>query len=54
MGSMWPFLLMYGSHDMRHTGFRGLTVVNGTPGIRVSQARSSWPPARASRLPATS
>ena len=18
---MWPFLLMYGSHDMRHTGF---------------------------------
>ena len=29
---MWPFLLMYGSHDMRHTGFRRLTVVNGTPG----------------------
>ena len=25
-------LLMYGSHDMRHTGFRRLTVVNGTPG----------------------
>ena len=24
-------LLMYGSHDMRHTGFRRLTVVNGTP-----------------------
>ena len=23
-------LLMYGSHDMRHTGFRRLTVVNGT------------------------
>ena len=21
MGPMWPFLLMYGSHDMRHTGF---------------------------------
>ena len=20
-GSKWPFLLMYGSHDMRHTGF---------------------------------
>ena len=33
---MWPFLLMYGSHDLRHTGFRRLTVVNGTPGIRVS------------------
>ena len=29
---MWPFLLMYGSHDMRHIGFRRLTVVNGTPG----------------------
>ena len=25
-------LLMYGSHDMRHTGFRKLTVINGTPG----------------------
>ena len=24
-------LLMYGSQDMRHTGFRRLTVVNGTP-----------------------
>ena len=23
---------MYGSHDMRHTGFRRLTVVNETPG----------------------
>ena len=21
MGSTWPFLLMYESHDMRHTGF---------------------------------
>ena len=30
-GQMLPFLLMYGSHDMRHTGFRRLTVVNGTP-----------------------
>ena len=29
-------LLMYGSHDMRHTGFCKLTVVNGTPGIRAS------------------
>ena len=26
-------LLMYGSHDMRHIGFRRLTVVNGTPGF---------------------
>ena len=24
-------LLLYGSHDMRHAGFRRLTVVNGTP-----------------------
>ena len=32
MGPTWPFLLMYGSHDMRHTGFHKLTVVNGTPG----------------------
>ena len=26
-------LFKYGSHDMRHTGFRRLTVVNGTPGF---------------------
>ena len=25
-------LLMYGSHDMKHTSFPRLTVVNGTPG----------------------
>ena len=36
MGPTWPFLFMYGSHDMRHTGFRRLTVVNGTPGTRAS------------------
>ena len=24
MGPKWPFLLMYGSHEMRHTGFREL------------------------------
>ena len=29
----WVILLMYGSHDMRHTGFRRLTMVNGTPGF---------------------
>ena len=33
-GPMWPFLLMYRFHDMRHTGFRRLTMVNGTPGDR--------------------
>ena len=27
-------LLMYGSHDMRHTGFRRFTKVNGTLGGR--------------------
>ena len=31
-GPYLVILLMYGSHDMRHTGFRRLTVVNGTPG----------------------
>ena len=30
-GPYWVILLKYGSHDMRHTGFRRLTVVNGTP-----------------------
>ena len=32
-GPYWFILLKYGSHDMRHTGFRRLTVVNGTPGF---------------------
>ena len=32
-GPTWPFLLMYGSHDMRDTGFRRLTVVNRPPGF---------------------
>ena len=32
-GPYWAILLMYGSHDMRHTGFCRLTVVNGTPGF---------------------
>ena len=30
-GPYWVILLMYGSHDVRHTSFRRLTVVNGTP-----------------------
>ena len=29
--SYWVILFMYGSHDIRHTSFRRLTVVNGTP-----------------------
>ena len=32
-GPYWVILLMYGSHDMRHTGFSRLKVVNGTPGL---------------------
>ena len=32
-GPYWVILLKYGSHDMRHTDFRRLTVVNGTPGF---------------------
>ena len=31
-GPYWVILLMYGSHNMRHTSFRYLMVVNGTPG----------------------
>ena len=33
MGPIGSFLLMYRSHDMRHTRFRMLTVVNETPGF---------------------
>ena len=29
-------LLMYGSHDMRYTGFHRLTVVNEPPSFRAS------------------
>ena len=32
-GSYWFILLKYGSHDMGHTSFRRLKVVNGTPGF---------------------
>ena len=35
----WPFLHMYGSHDMRHVDFRGLTGSQRTPrvwGVTVS------------------
>ena len=35
-GPYWVILLMYGSHDMRHTSFRRLTVVNKTPGFGAS------------------
>ena len=29
----WPFLHMYGSHDMRHVDFRGLTGSQRTPRV---------------------
>ena len=32
-GPYWVILLMYESHNMRHTSFRRLTVINGTPGF---------------------
>ena len=32
-GPYWVILLMYGSHDIRHTSFCRLAVVNGTPGF---------------------
>ena len=32
-GPYYVILLMYGSHDMRHTSFRRLTVVNATLGF---------------------
>ena len=32
-GRYWVILFMYGSHDMRHTSFRRLTMVNGTLGF---------------------
>ena len=42
MGPKGPFLLMYGSHDTRHAGFRRLTVVNGTPRIGASQVMLAY------------
>ena len=32
-GPYWVILLMYESHNIRHTGFRRWKVVNGTPGF---------------------
>ena len=36
-------LLMYGSHDMRYTGFCRLTVVNGPLGFGASQKLPFYP-----------
>ena len=38
-GPDWVILLMYWSHDMRHTGFRRLTMVNETPEIGASHEK---------------
>ena len=35
-GPKWPFLLMYGSHNMKHRFSTGLRVVNGPPRFGVS------------------
>ena len=36
-GPKWPFLFMYGSHDMRHTGFpRVDRLSTGPPGFWAS------------------
>ena len=35
-GPKWPFLLMYGSHDLRHMYSAGSRVVNGPPGFGAS------------------
>ena len=35
----WVILLMYWSHDMRHTGFRRSTMVNETPRIGASHEK---------------
>ena len=32
-GSYWVILLMYGSYNIRHIGFRRLTVINEIPGF---------------------
>ena len=40
-GPYLVILLMYGSHDMRHIGFRRLTVVNGPLGRGVTCNHSS-------------
>ena len=46
-GPYWVTLFNYGSHDMRHPGFRRLTVVNRTPGWGVS----AWYQSIGTRVP---
>ena len=58
-GPYWVISLKYGSHDMRHTGFLRLTVVNGTLGFwgvtnlfpfRLQGWRQSFPPCFATEM----
>ena len=54
-GPYWVILLMYGSHDMRHTGFRRLTVVSRTPGFwgvthRLLAPQVPWPPSQQAHM----
>ena len=43
-GLKWPFLLMYGSHNMRHTGIpRVDRLLKRHPGIGASQHLSTIP-----------
>ena len=43
-GLKWPFLLMYGSHNMRHTGIpRVDRLLTRHPGIGASQHLSTIP-----------
>ena len=56
-GPKWPFLLMYGSHDMRHTGFprvdglstdpRNLGRHNARRAPTRCAVHSTWPSSRA-------
>ena len=42
-GPYWVILLMFGSHDMRNTGFPRLTLVNETPGfLGVTHWHLNW------------
>ena len=41
-GPYWVIFLKHGSHDIRHTGLRRLTVVHGTPGFWGVTDSATW------------
>ena len=47
-GPKWSFLFMYGSHDMRHRFFHGLTGCQRTPG---DQGVIAWYQSQGKQLP---